>query len=121
MSPETAENAVRWFGEVRLDEIPDTSTKIMLNIASPVGAFRWWRLPAEGIGLARMEFIINDIIKVHPLALVHFDELKDKAVRKKIECITRGYEDKQEYFVDHLSRGLSRIAASAIRIRSWCG
>jgi pyruvate,water dikinase len=98
--------------EVRLDEIPDTRTKIMMNIASPAGAFRWWRLPAEGIGLARMEFIINDIIKVHPLALVHFDELKDKGVRKEIERITRGYQDKQEYFVDHLSRGLAKIAAS---------
>jgi pyruvate,water dikinase len=98
--------------EVRLDEIPDTRTKIMMNIASPAGAFRWWRLPAEGIGLARMEFIINDIIKVHPLALVHYDELKDKGVRKEIERVTRGYQDKQKYFVDHLSRGLAKIAAS---------
>jgi pyruvate,water dikinase len=98
--------------EVSLHAIPDTRTKIMINIASPAGAFRWWRLPAEGIGLARMEFIINDIIKVHPLALIHFDDLTDKKVRKKIERITRGYEDKRAYFVDHLGRGLAKIAAS---------
>jgi pyruvate,water dikinase len=98
--------------DVRLDDIPKTHTRIMMNIASPSGALRWWRLPAEGIGLARMEFIINDIIKVHPLALVHFNELEDKAAHKEIARITRGYEDKQAYFVDHLSRGLATIAAS---------
>ena len=48
-----------------------------MNIANPTAAFRWWRLPADGIGLARMEFIINNIIKIHPMALVKFEELKD--------------------------------------------
>jgi pyruvate,water dikinase len=84
----------------------------MMNMASPAAAFRWWRLPAKGIGLARMEFIINDMIKIHPLALVHFDQLEDKTAKKTIREMTRGYEDKGDYFVDHLARGLGKIAAS---------
>jgi pyruvate,water dikinase len=98
--------------EIRFREIPQTQTRIMMNIASPAAAFRWWRLPAKGIGLARMEFIINNIIKVHPLALVNFDQLENKDEKKTIQEITRGYEDKEEYFVDQLARGLGKIAAS---------
>jgi pyruvate,water dikinase len=98
--------------EVSLDDLPSTDTGLMMNIASPPAAFRWWRLPARGIGLARMEFIINNVIKIHPLALVHYDELQDKKVRRRIEGLTRGYQDKTEYFVDHLARGIGRIAAS---------
>jgi pyruvate,water dikinase len=98
--------------EVSLRDIPDTATRIMMNIASPGAAFRWWRLPCEGIGLARMEFIINNIIKIHPMALVRFDELEDKQVQKTIENLTKGYEDKTEYFVDHLARGIAKIGAS---------
>jgi pyruvate,water dikinase len=98
--------------EISLEDIPETRTRIMMNIASPPGAFRWWRLPAQGIGLARMEFIINDIIKIHPLALVNFDQLEDKKVKKTIRDITRGYDDKGEYFVEHLARGLAKIGAS---------
>jgi pyruvate, water dikinase len=98
--------------EVNLEGIPPTKTRIMMNIASPAAAFRWWRLPCEGIGLARMEFIINNIIKVHPMALVRFDDLQDDQVRRRIEELTRGYADKTEYFVDHLARGIAKIAAS---------
>jgi pyruvate,water dikinase len=98
--------------ELSLESIPETRTQIMMNIGEPAGAFRWWRLPVKGIGLARMEFIINDIIKIHPMALVHFDELKDAKVRAQIEELTRGYPEKTEYFVDHLARGISKIAAS---------
>jgi len=98
--------------EIDLKDLPETRTRIMMNIASPAGAFRWWRLPAQGIGLARMEFIINDIIKIHPLALVNLDQLEDQKVKKKIEEITRGYDDKTEYFIEHLARGLARIGAS---------
>lgn len=98
--------------EVRLEDIPDTQTEIMMNMASPAAAFRWWRLPVKGIGLARMEFIINDMIKIHPLALVHYDRLEDKTVKKTIREMTRGYENKEDYFVDHLARGLGKIAAS---------
>ncbi len=97
---------------IKLGKLPKIKTKIMMNIASPQAAFRWWRLPCEGIGLARMEFIINDIIKIHPMALVHFDKVKDAKERKKILELTQGYRDKKEYFIDHLARGIGKIAAS---------
>jgi len=97
---------------VSLEEIPETQVRIMMNIASPAAALRWWRLPCEGIGLARMEFIINNIIKIHPMALVRFNELKDEEARTQIQELTSGYEDKTEYFVEHLAHGIAKIAAS---------
>ncbi len=96
---------------LRLDTVPETKTKIMLNLANPSTAARWWRLPVDGVGLARMEFVINNAIKVHPLALIHFDQLRDDAVIAEIEELTKGYADKTDYFVDRLAMGLSRIAA----------
>ena len=98
--------------EVNLSNLPETRTRIMMNIASPAAAFRWWRLPVKGIGLARMEFIINSIIKIHPLALLHFDQVTDPGTRREILALTEGYEDKVEYFVDNLARGIAKIAAS---------
>lgn len=98
--------------EIDLADIPQTRTRIMMNIASPGAAFRWWRLPAKGIGLARMEFIINNIIKIHPLALVHYQEIEDRKTREQIDGLTRGYPDKTAYFVDHLAQGIAAIAAS---------
>jgi pyruvate,water dikinase len=98
--------------EVNLEDMPETRTKIMMNIASPAAAFRWWRLPTDGIGLARMEFIINNIIKIHPMALVRYDHLEDKEARKQIRDLTKDYEDKREYFVDQLAQGIAKIAAS---------
>jgi len=98
--------------ELRLDSLPELRTRIMLNVATPAAAFRWWRLPARGIGLARMEFIINGIIKAHPMALVHFDRLEDQAAKRQIRELTRGYADKTEYFVDQLAQGIAVIAAS---------
>ncbi|KPQ11173.1 MAG: phosphoenolpyruvate synthase [Saliniramus fredricksonii] len=95
-----------------LDDIPETRTKIMLNVGNPSAAFRWWRLPAEGVGLARMEFVINNWIKVHPVALTRFDKLEDDGARKTIEELTRGYENKGDYFVDRLAQGLAKIAAT---------
>jgi pyruvate,water dikinase len=98
--------------EIDLADVPETETDIMLIIASPVGAFRWWKLPARGIGLARMEFIINDVIQIHPMALVKFDSVKDRRTAAIIRELTMGYRDKTEYFVDHLALGIGRIAAS---------
>jgi pyruvate,water dikinase len=98
--------------KVSLEGIPATRTRIMMNMGSPDIAFRWWKLPCEGIGLARMEFIINNIIKIHPMALIRFDDLEDEKTRKQIQELTRGYEDKTEYFVEHLARGIAKIAAS---------
>lgn len=99
--------------ELDLSDLPDTRTKIMLNMANPSAAFRWWQLPADGVGLARMEFVVNNAVKVHPMALIEFDSLRDPAEREEIEALTAGYADKSEYFVDQLARGLSQIAAFA--------
>jgi len=98
--------------EVGLEDVPETRTKVMLNMANPAAAFRWWRLPADGVGLARMEFIIGNQIKVHPLALLRFDALEDEEARAEIEAMTRGYGDRAAYFVDLLARGIARIAAA---------
>jgi pyruvate,water dikinase len=84
----------------------------MLNLANPAAAFRWWRLPADGVGLARMEFVVSNDIKVHPMALVHFDRLEDQEAKRAIGELTQGYADKSQYFVDRLARGLARIAAA---------
>jgi pyruvate, water dikinase len=98
--------------QIDLENLPETRTQIMLNVAEPSASFRWWRLPCRGVGLARMEFIINNIIKVHPMALVRFDELEDRKAKRRIEELTEGYPDKPEYFVDILARGIARIGAS---------
>lgn len=98
--------------ELDLGSIPETRTAVMLNLANPAAAFRWWRLPSDGVGLARLEFVIGNLIKIHPMALAHFDKLEDAEARSRIEALTRGYADKPEYFVDRLSRGVARIAAA---------
>lgn len=98
--------------ELDLSAIPQTRTQVMLNLANPTAALRWWRLPADGVGLARMEFVINSHIKVHPMALVRYAALADQQAKDAIDELTRGYDDKTEYFVDRLSRGLARIAAA---------
>lgn len=98
--------------DVDLEDIPGTRTKVMLNLANPAAALRWWRLPADGVGLARMEFIINNIIKIHPLALLHPDRVEDKSARKEIDKLTGAWESKARYFVDKLAYGIGRIAAS---------
>ena len=95
-----------------LSDLPTTRTQLMMNIADPSAALRWWRLPARGVGLARMEFIINNIIKIHPMALQRFDTLKDAAARAEIERLTAGYADRTDYFVEHLAFGIAKIAAS---------
>ena len=98
--------------ELDVNDLPETTTKVMLNLANPGSAFRWWRLPADGIGLARMEFVVSNAIRVHPMALVHFDRLKDEAAKAEIATLTAGYDSKPDYFVDKLARGLGRLAAA---------
>jgi pyruvate,water dikinase len=85
----------------------------MMNLASPDAAFRWWKLPTQGVGLLRIEFLINNVIKIHPLALTRFDEVADDEAKQQIEKLTSGYEQRTEYFVDKLARGVAYIAASA--------
>lgn len=96
---------------IELEDHPETKTEIMLNIADPEAAMRWWKLPVRGIGLARLEFVIEHQVQVHPMALMHFDEL-EPSVQEEVAEITRGYDDKEQYFVDTLARGIATIAAS---------
>lgn len=98
------------FEDIDLSAIPVTKTAVMVNIADPSAAFQWWRLPAKGVGLARMEFIINSLIKVHPMALVHPDRVS-AADRERIAQLTRGHADPADYFVETLARGIARLAA----------
>jgi pyruvate,water dikinase len=103
------------FTEHRLDvkDLPKTTTAVMLNLANPGAAYRWWRLPADGVGLARMEFVISNAIRIHPMALLRFEALKDESAKAQIAELTAGYQSKPEYFLDRLSRGLARLAAAA--------
>ncbi len=98
--------------EIVVEDLPRAPVDLMINIATPSAAFRWWRLPTSGVGLARMEFIINNQIKAHPLALTRFDQVTDADDRAAIEQLTAGYDDKTEYFVDHLARGIAAIASA---------
>ena len=91
--------------------LPRTRTQVMLNLANPASALRWWQLPADGVGLARMEFVINHHVLVHPMALVHYDAIEEVATRQRIDELTAGYADRSAYFVERLSQGLGRIAA----------
>lgn len=93
-------------------KIPETRTRVMLNMGDPAAALRWWRLPADGIGLARMEFIIANHVKIHPMALAHFEQVRDAGIRGQIAALTRGYASKTDYFVDRLAEGIARLAAS---------
>ncbi|HEX7236425.1 MAG TPA: phosphoenolpyruvate synthase, partial [Gammaproteobacteria bacterium] len=91
--------------------IPATRTQVLLNVANPAAAFRWWRLPADGVGLARMEFIIGHDIKAHPLALIR-PGLVSPRDRRAIEKLTHGSASGEEYFVAKLAAGIARIAAA---------
>jgi len=87
-------------------------TKIMMNIGSPDMAFDASFIPNDGVGLAREEFIITNYIKIHPLALIHYNKITDKKVKKQIDELTYGYKDKKQFFIDKLSEGVGRIAAA---------
>jgi len=95
-----------------IKKLPTTKTKIMLNVGNPEQALEQSFLPSDGVGLAREEFIIDSWIKIHPLALINYNKIKDKAVKHEIDKLTIGYDDKVEYFVDKLSQGIARIAAA---------
>ncbi|MFW6378902.1 MAG: phosphoenolpyruvate synthase [Nanoarchaeota archaeon] len=98
--------------ELKIDNMPSTKTKIMMNLGNPAQAFETSFIPNKGVGLAREEFIINSYIKIHPLALLHYNELSDEKVKKQIDELTAGYEDKTEYFVDTLAHGVAMIASA---------
>lgn len=98
--------------DLDMNDIPKTRTKVMLNLANPSAALRWWRLPSDGVGLMRMEFTISNIIKIHPLALVKGAKVQDKKVAAQIARLTASYPDKEQYFVDNIAYGIARIAAA---------
>jgi len=98
--------------QVDLAALPKPSTAIMLNVGNPGEALRAAALPNDGVGLARIEFIIASAVKVHPLALLHPEGVKDPEARAAIAALTRGYADRALYFVDRLAEGVAMIAAA---------
>lgn len=98
--------------KVEITNLAPTKTKIMMNVGDPGNAFALTQIPNNGVGLAREEFIYTNFIKIHPLALVHYKEIKDAKVKKKIDELTAGYKDKTQYAVDKLAQGMARIATA---------
>ena len=95
-----------------LKDLKRPRTKIMMNLGNPEEAFSHSMIPNDGVGLARMEFVINSYIRIHPMALIHPERITDEAVRNEINDLTYGYEDKKEYFVEKLAHGIGTIAAA---------
>lgn len=95
-----------------LAKIPKLPTRIVLNLGAPEIAFKASFLPADGVGLARQEFIIAEKIRIHPLALYHYKKIKNKKVKAEIDRLTAGYKDKKKYFIDKLAEGIAQIAAA---------
>lgn len=102
------------YGKRRIDtsRLPETKTKIMINIGQPDEAFEYSFLPNDGVGLARIEFIITDSIKIHPMALVEYAKLKDAKVKRRIDRLTKGFKDKTKFYVDRLAQGIGTIASA---------
>jgi pyruvate, water dikinase len=98
--------------EVTIDHLPPTRTQILMNVGNPEEALRLAAIPNDGVGLARLEFIIANHIKVHPLALLNFDRLTDKVIQAQIAEQTLGYDDKPQFFVDKIAQGVGSIAAA---------
>ena len=87
-------------------------TQIMMNVGNPENAFNLAAIPNDGVGLARLEFIINQFISIHPMALIQFDKVTDPAIREKIAALTHGYDNRADFFVDKLAQGVAKIAAA---------
>jgi pyruvate,water dikinase len=98
--------------KIDVQHVPQPKTKVMMNIGNPDEAFELSFLPNDGIGLAREEFIVNEYIKIHPMALIKFDQVKDEETRRQIEELTAGYKDKKQFFVDKLAQGVGMLAAA---------
>ena len=97
---------------ISLKNIKRPKTEIMMNLGNPEMAFSLSMIPNDGIGLARMEFIISSWIKIHPMALIHPEKITDLSIKEEIEDLTFGYKDKKMYFVDRLAEGVGTIAAA---------
>ena len=97
--------------EHNLENLPETKTKIYVNIGLPDEAWEKWYLPVKGVGLAREEFIIAEEIKIHPNALIDYHNISEE-IKQKIDELTRGYEDKKQYFIDKLAEGIAKICVA---------
>jgi len=97
---------------VQLGQLPKLSVDVMVNIGDPDAAFATQKLPTQGVGLARLEFIISNTIKVHPMACVHPEKVTDKKIQKELDDLTYAYADKKQFFVDSLAQGVGMIAAA---------
>ena len=95
----------------RIDSMPDLPLKVMMNVGNPDRAFDFARLPHEGVGLARLEFIINRMIGVHPKALLNFDE-QPQELKEEISEMIAGYESPTEFYIEKLVEGISSIGAA---------
>ena len=95
-----------------IKDLKRPKTKVMMNVGDPELAFAQSFIPNDGVGLARLEFIINNYIKIHPLALLNYNKLADKEAKKQIDELTIGYTDKAQYFVDRLAQGLAILTAA---------
>ncbi|GKX53025.1 phosphoenolpyruvate synthase [Budvicia aquatica] len=95
----------------QLDSLPEIPLKIMMNVGNPDRAFDFARLPNEGVGLARLEFIINRMIGVHPRALLEFDQ-QEESIQQEIRDLMIGYNDPVEFYVGRLSEGIATLAAA---------
>lgn len=98
--------------EIDLSDCLETRTKVMLNLADPNRAPKWWNLPADGVGLARLEFIVANQIGAHPSALLNPAMVDCAETREKVESLIGGYQDGRAYFIDKLSTGIAKIAAT---------
>jgi len=97
-----------------LRDFPYTDLDVMINIASDAAAFQWWRLPCRGVGLVRMDYIYQNVIRIHPLAAIHSNKLLNQSDKYRIKALTEGYRTPRDYVVDRLTACLAKIAASRL-------
>ena len=97
---------------INAQKLERPKTKIMMNVGNPENAFNLAAIPNDGVGLARLEFIINQYISIHPMALIQFDKVTGQDDRKKIEELTYGYPNRSDFFVDKLAQGVAKIGAA---------
>ncbi len=107
------EGSLEWKEEeIDFGKLGKPDTEVMLILGDPGMAFQYSAYPVKGVGLMRLEFVINNTIQVHPMALLNYSKLKDKKAKKKIKELTRLYDDKKEYFTEQLSQAVATIAAA---------
>ncbi|MEK9887384.1 MAG: phosphoenolpyruvate synthase [Gammaproteobacteria bacterium] len=97
---------------IEINSMPEIPVKIMMNVGNPERAFDFAQLPNEGIGLARLEFIINNMIGIHPKALINYETLEDQKLKTKIDKKISAYESPKEYFIERMVEGIATLAAA---------